>query len=500
MKNLSVLFCVLFASAQLSGQEYIDYEMFGAVGDGVVDDQESIVLAHRTANEKGLPVRVNSGKTYYIGGGDSEIIIRTDTDFGDAHFIIDDRNVKDRTKNIFNVKSASAPIAISCKSLRKTDRKLRCGKLPGDCLVEIINKDKKVYIRKGLNRNAGTAQHECILVNRRGKVISPVKWDYETVTSAKAYPVDKKMLTIRGGVFTTIANVAESRYTYYSRGMKVSRSNVCIEGLTHLIEGEADHGAPYSGFINISKTTGVIVKDCVLTAHKTYRTIGRAGKPVSMGSYDLNISNSINTAIRGCRQTTDIDDKAYWGLMASNFCKGIILDNCTFSRFDAHQGVMDVTLKNSVFGHMGTRAVGSGSFKITNCEIRTNYILTLRDDYGSTWDGDVIIKDCTLRPQGGKSARIINGSNNGDHDFGYPCRLPRRVVVQRLLIDDSKIVSPEYKGPCVFADFPQKENAAFPILREGEVVVKDVEISSGRDLKISDNPAGFTGYRILSFV
>ncbi len=66
-----VLMCALIAASRLSGQSYIDYEMFGAVGDGVVDDQESIILAHRTANEKGLPVRVNSGKTYYIGGGDN---------------------------------------------------------------------------------------------------------------------------------------------------------------------------------------------------------------------------------------------------------------------------------------------------------------------------------------------------------------------------------------------------------------------------------------------
>ena len=34
------------------------------------------------------------GRTYYIGGGDAVAIVKTDVDFGDAKFIIDDRSVK----------------------------------------------------------------------------------------------------------------------------------------------------------------------------------------------------------------------------------------------------------------------------------------------------------------------------------------------------------------------------------------------------------------------
>lgn len=494
MKAFLLVNMLLLAAVQLSGQEYIDYEMFGAVGDGVTDDQESIALAHDAANEKGLPVKVNSGKTYYIGGGDREIVIRTDTDFGEAHFIIDDRNVKDREKDIFIARSAKEAFDISCKPLKKDDRKLRCGKLPCDCVVEIFNDEKKIYIRKGLNRNKGTAQQEVLLVNRKGKILSPVKWDYDKITRARAFPTDDDTLRITGGVFTTIANQAESRYNYHSRGIHIHRSNVIVENVRHFVEGELDHGAPYSGFISITASCGVTVRDCIFTAHKTYWTTGSAGKPVRMGSYDLEITRSINVAIRNCSQTTDIDNDVYWGLMASNFCKGIKLDGCRFSRFDAHQGVMDVTLENCVFGHMATRAVGSGSLLIRNCEIRANYLFSLRDDYGSTWDGEIVIKDCVLRPQEEGPVRIINGSNNGDHDFGYPCRLPQRVIVQRLFIDDSKIVSTEYGGPTVFARFTQDKNAGFPILREGEVVVQDIRTSSGKDLKISDEPAGFTGY------
>ena len=221
---------------------------------------------------------------------------------------------------------------------------------------------------------------------------------------------------------------------------------------------------------------------------------GGAGIPVRMGSYDLTIGRSINTTIKDCRQTTDIEDQAYWGLMASNFCKGITLDNCIFSRFDAHQGVMDVTLKNSIFGHMATRAVGSGTFIIDRCEVRAQEFFSLRDDYGSTWDGEIIIRDCVLKVPDGKRARIIGGANNGDHDFGYPCMLPRKVTIEGMFIDDSKIGSPDYRGPALFSSFRQAENAQFSPTIEGEIIIRDLTVSSGKPLRISDNPSAFAGY------
>jgi hypothetical protein len=56
-----------------------------------------------------------------------------------------------------------------------------------------------------------------------------------------------------------------------------------VDGLEHRVTGEGDHGAPYGGFINIRDCAYVTVKNTILTGHKTYRTIGAAGKPVSMG-------------------------------------------------------------------------------------------------------------------------------------------------------------------------------------------------------------------------
>ena len=55
---------------------------------------------------------------------------------------------------------------------------------------------------------------------------APIIWDFDQITEITALPIDEKTLNITGGRFTTIANKAESKYTYYSRNIAIRRSNV----------------------------------------------------------------------------------------------------------------------------------------------------------------------------------------------------------------------------------------------------------------------------------
>ena len=82
-----------------NGQEYVTYEDFGAVGDGIANDFAAIYKTHEYANENHLTVKGTKGKTYYIGdtslGTDNvySAQIRTNVDWCGAHFIIDDSNL-----------------------------------------------------------------------------------------------------------------------------------------------------------------------------------------------------------------------------------------------------------------------------------------------------------------------------------------------------------------------------------------------------------------------
>ncbi|MCE6988648.1 hypothetical protein [Dyadobacter sp. CY323] len=482
----------------------VRYSDFGARGDGKTDDINAIAATHAFANLHSLRVKADAGATYYIGGKYLTVIIRTDTDFGNAAFIIDDTEVQRRDASVFMVGSDLKPFKLETVASLKRNQKKIDASLPGPCLITVTNANVKQYIRFGLNQNNGSSQTDIFVVDKDGNVDmnAPIIWDFDKITEITALPIDEKPLKITGGNFTTIANKAESKYTYYSRNIAIKRSNVTVEGLKHYIKGEEDHGAPYGGFISIGDCSYVTVKNSVLTGHQTYSTIGTADKPVSMGTYDLSVNRALNVSFVNCSQTNDINDSKYWGILGSNFSKNLLYDNCTLSRFDAHQGVANATIRNSTLGHMGINAIGSGLLLVENSTIRGRTFINLRSDYGSTWQGEVVIRNSVFVPANGKpiSAALIGGSNSGQHDFGYTSYMPEKITIENLRINDSQ--HPEnYQGPVIFANFnPQMRDGSykekFPYVKTKEVNMKNVTTASGKALRVSDNDFMFKDVKI----
>lgn len=473
----------------------VHYSDFGARGDGKTDDIDAIAATHAFANLHCLSVKADENATYYISGKNRMAVIRTNTDFGTAAFIVDDTKVQNRNTHVFLVSSSREPFNLEgITSLKRCQEKIDVS-LDGACLVTVTNSHVRRYIRYGANQNDGSPQTDIFIVDKNGNVDmnAPIIWDFDQITEINALPIDETLLTITGGRFSTIANNDDSNYTYYSRGLAIRRSNVIINGLEHRVTGESDHGAPYGGFINISNCSCVTVRNSILTGRKTYRTIGSAGVPVSMGSYDISINRAINVSFINCSQTNNINDRTYWGIMGSNFCKNLRLDSCTFSRFDAHMGVANATIKNSNLGHMGINAIGSGTFIVEGSAIYGNTLINRRPDYGSTWRGEFIIRNCVFVPAGGKTTRayLIGGSNSGQHDFGYTCYMPERIIIENLHIDDSN--HPEdYQGPVIFANFNKNmtDNSyqeKFPYVKTREIILKNVTTTSGKALRVSDN-------------
>ena len=482
----------------------VRYRDFAARGDGKTDDIDAITAAHAFANQHGLLVKADDGATYYIGGKERTAVIRTDTDFGTAAFIIDDTKVQNRDAPVFMVRSSRQPfIPEGITSLKRNQKKINAP-LPGACLITVTDSTVRRYIRFGLNQNDGYPQTDIFVVDKNGQVDmnAPIIWDFDQITEISALPIDETPLNITGGRFTTIANSAESTYDYYRRNMAIMRSNVTVDGLEHRITGEGDHGAPYRGFIDIRDCSYVTVKNTVLTGHKTYSTIGNAGEPVSMGTYDLSVNRALNVSFEHCTQTNDINDRTYWGVLASNYSKNLLYDHCTLSRFDAHMGVANATIRNSTLGHMGINAIGSGTLTVENSTVYGRTFINLRSDYGSTWRGEFVIRNCTFVPAGGSptSAALIGGSYSGQHDFGYTCYMPERITIEGLYIDDSN--HPEdYQGPAIFANFnPEMTDDSyrekFPYVITQEVVLRHVTTASGKDLRLSDNPFIFKEVKV----
>lgn len=474
---------------------YVRYSNFGAKGDGKTDDMDAIAATHAVANRYGLKVKANDNATYYISGKARTAVILTDVDWGKATFILDDAAVQNRNASVFMVSSTLQPFKLQGVGFLKKNQKKISTALPGSCLVTVVNSAVKQYIRFGLNQNNGSSQTDIIAVDKDGNIDmnAPVIWDFDHITDITALPIDEKVLKISGGHFITIANKDESKYNYYARNIVIKRSNVVVDGIEHRIRGEEDHGAPYAGFISISDCAYVTVKNTVLTGHRTYTTIGAADKPVQMGTYELAVNRSVNVSFINCTQTNSIDDPTYWGVLGSNFSKNLLYDHCILSRFDAHQGVANATIRNSTLGHMGINAIGCGTLLIENSTIRCRSFVNLRPDYGSTWQGNVIIRNSVFVPAGGKPvvATLIGGSNSGQHDFGYVCYMPEHITIDNLRIDDSAHPD-KYNGPAIFANFnPDMKDASyqekFPYVITKQVTLKNVTTASGKMLRVSDN-------------
>jgi hypothetical protein len=482
----------------------INYSDLGAIGDGISDDAIFIKATHEVANHYGFNVKADDDALYNITGKKVSAIISTNTDFGNATFIIDDTNVDDYTSSIFEIRSKKPSFKINhIKSIKKGQKKINT-KINEAALVKVTDNNVRMYKRYGLNQNNGREQTDIFLIDKNGNVNenTPIIWDFKNISEMNFFLIDQEKLIIKGGKFITIANqVEEENHPYYSRNILVNRSNVEINNLKHFVKGEGNHGTPYQGFISIKNASNVKIKNCLLTGHKTYQKIGNAGKLVSRGSYDLSVISSNNVLFKNCRQTNDINDETYWGIFGSNYCKNLIFENCTLSRFDAHMGVYNATIRNSTLGYMGIKLIGFGQFLVEDSTIGGENLVSLRQDYGSTWNGDFKIKNCVFIPSKTKSSTLslFSGKNSGLHDFGYTCYMPNKIEIDQLLIKDSHLK--DYNSLFLFSDFNsnmKNENyeEVYPYIKTKIIKINGVNIESKKKLELSKNTFMFKDFKI----
>ena len=265
MAALSV-FPVHAAEEAPGPDKVVNYEAFAALGDGKTDDLPAICAAHAHANRHGLRVRSKPDAIYHLGRRAITAVIATDTDWGTSRFIIDDsKGVDDSGKALFEVSSLLKPLPLKIDHLKRGQARLDANPA-NDCLVYVENKNRKLFIRRGLNQNNGTEQKEVFILRRDGTIEGGIDWDYETVTRVVATPIDEKTLSIRGGVFTNNANRMDpgGKPSNWARNIRINRSKTLVEGVTHRVTGETDIGHPYHGFLSANRCAMVVLWNCVI--------------------------------------------------------------------------------------------------------------------------------------------------------------------------------------------------------------------------------------------
>ena len=423
----------------MSEKKTVFYKDFGAVGDGVTDDFAAIKKCHEYANEFGCTVKADEGKTYYIGDTlGEEVYVKTDVDWTGATFFIDDKKVDwqspGRNASIFvaasdfdNWKTEYCEDSELVKSLSggfKTSAR-HIGFAPGyPALILVWDHNNYAYNRYGLHNGSKTPppQRELVVVDADGNIKEGTEFllEYTGVTKLEVYRIDDTPITLTGGTFITNANEAPPEYTSYKRGICVNRSNTTVRGLVHKIINEPEQdissyetgskqgGAPYSGILRFMNTNHLEIYDCVFQSHKTYCDYLPDGNIKSrMGTYDFGGAISNDILFYNCKQSNFFKNDGsgrpwnqweYWGIMGSNWTKNITFDNCLLSRFDAHSGIYNLEIKNTTINNI--HLIGGGKALIENCicYAGSKSLFYLRGDYGSTWKGEIEIKDCVMKP------------------------------------------------------------------------------------------------------
>ena len=434
-------------SKALNGIAYVTYEQFGAIGDGVADDSAAIRAAHDHANSIGAPVLGRADAKYRIGLLERSIEIKTDTDWNGAEIIFDDTTVhwtsKLREVDVFDVISYTPKEELTVPAgMTLTKGQTNVGMTFDEpCMLKLEDAGERIYKRYGENANGGVEKNEMILVDENGNVdpTTPIQYDYNAVTRIVKYSVSDKPLYIGNGRLTTLVLNPkltepdyENNYCYYFRGLRVRRSNTTVHDLVHRIYGEdmtieidrngdgiidkwgADksYGVPYHGFFMFKECNNSKLTDCHVQGHQAYSFYQGATRNEKgsvrneMGSYDINAIDCINLSFLNLvqyenKETGEVITNRfmYHGVMGSNFCRNVVMDNCYVDRFDSHQGVHNATITNCTLG-FGILVIGGGKLHIENVHRVSGYgFVHLRMDYNSVFNGDVVIKNCRMGPQ-----------------------------------------------------------------------------------------------------
>ena len=483
-------------NAQLSQSiNYVTYEMFGALGDGLTNDYQAIYNTHIYANANRISVVANAEKTYYIADSPTTIPIRTNVNWNGAKFIIDDTvNLTNTMIPLFTIEREHVPTTLSSQlTINQSARQVDALKGYGECLVEVINDGKKQYIRKGNNEDNGDNQQDYFICDNDGNILSQVVWDFDNVTSAIIYPIESSILTVENGHFTRIHNNLKGDSIYHERGILINRSNVVIENVSCDIQGDTGTAqSPYNGFIHTDRCAYFKLSNSYLKPI----VYSRNSNGVEMGTYQIRIDRTIHATLENVHSISS--DTSRWGSFTSNYSKDMVIKNCELTRVDAHKGICNLTIEDSKLGRSGIQVVGHGVLFVQRCQMfGGSTIVTLRPDYGASWDGKIILKNITFHVGDiNYQAKLINFTNDGTHDFGYPCFYPE-VEMENIIIDDSGAT---YKNFIyLFNNVPTNvgdvtsNNYISPYYIKSKMSFKNMRVTSGNGFKFAYSPLNLIG-------
>lgn len=426
--------------AVLHEKKAINYKMFGAIGDSKNDDGVQIKLAHEYANEHKVPI-VNLSGEYWIHQT-NDIPIRTNVSWGQTTIHINEK-FNDRRQPRFTVENDQPRKDLTQDATIKNAliEKLK----PGVQLIPELadyaghlfiaeDENDRIGIRAGNYSKRGWAREELFYVEEEGRIIGDIAWDFKDFTEITATPCNDHYLIIEGGGFYFSGDSGvDSERGYHHHGFSVRRSRTIIrEQWMGLEPGKRDISMhPRRGFYSISGVYDVTLEN--IRAMPWEKNREDKDKVIYAGTYGIGGARMLNCAFRNL---TAEGGWVAWGVFGTNLNKNFLIDNCRLNRVDVHFHCWNLHIINSTIGFKGIALTGGGDLVIENTTREGNNFVNFRRDYGAKWDGDIYIRNCTLKPSGNGGVSVLS-YRPADFDYQYPIGFGQSIKIEDLTIDYS---------------------------------------------------------------
>ena len=462
--------------------KFVNYDMF--TEDGLTDG-EIIKLAHEYANEHNLPV-INPSGEYWLGET-VDIPIKTDVDWGNTIFHFDQG--KSVNRHNFKVIPSREPMEITdidkaafLSDLKKGRTKSSALAKYDNYLLQIENANKIQAIRY-LNgvRHTDWKLLDVFYVGQGGVISPQITYDFDDYTKITGYWAEENYLVIKGGTFL-LENAMFDNTTqeYLSVGFDIARSRVRFKDqFVGFVDGDKiyEFNKATNGFY--------LYHDLYDIEFSDIRNVPRAKNGANLGTYGFYGTRAVKVEYRNV--DSDADDEKYWGVTSHNIVRDLKFNNVKLSRVDVHYDVTNVSIDNSEIRLI--MLTGQGKLAVRKSKIVNNYIVKFRDDYGGTWDGDIIIDDIELIPTAETTVNLIEFTNMG-YDHGRTIYNGDNIFIDKVIVDFVNVPNLESNNNIVAFRGDGYSNVQTEIVMFSYLSAKNVKV------KNLNNKGGF---RLINF-